>query len=92
MSTVAVAVFFFTGIGVKGFLGGPCLSVGSSRIIFPCFEHSLHTVSLALSIMALMGLPWILHPQTSHRNRFSPRFLYYMVVFIVVESKNVEQR
>jgi hypothetical protein len=57
MSTVAVAVFFFTGIGAKGFLGGPCLSVGSSRIIFPCFEHSLHTVSLAPSITALMGLP-----------------------------------
>jgi len=51
----------------------------------------LHTVSLAPSIKALMGAPRIFRPQTSHRNRFSPSCFYYLVVFIVVESKRVEQ-
>jgi hypothetical protein len=32
----------------------------------------MHTVSLALSITALIGAPWILRPQTSHRKDFSP--------------------
>jgi predicted RNA-binding protein (TIGR00451 family) len=47
----------------------------------------MHTVSLAPSIKALVGAPWILRPQTSHRNDFSPSCLYYKVVFIVVELK-----
>jgi uncharacterized protein with predicted RNA binding PUA domain len=34
-----------------------------------------------------VGLPWILRPQTSHRNAFSPDCLYYAGVFIVVETK-----
>ena len=42
--------------------------LGSSVHIFPCLEHATHTVSLAPSIMAWMGLPLILRPQTSHRN------------------------
>jgi hypothetical protein len=33
----------------------------------------MHTVSLAPSISALIGLLWILRPQTSHRIDFSPR-------------------
>lgn len=43
------------------------LGLGSSWHIFPCFEHAPHTVSFAPSIIASMGLPLILRPQTSHR-------------------------
>src|SRR3989337_810873 len=85
MSTEASAFLFgvLTEIGSSGLFGTSRLSVGSSsQIILPCFEHSTHTVSLAPSIMALMGLLWILRPQTSHRNGFSPRLsLLYACVY-----------
>jgi hypothetical protein len=61
-------------MGASCFFGGfRPNSISSSLIIFPCFEHSIHTVSLAPSISARIGLLWILRPQTSHRNDFSPR-------------------
>jgi uncharacterized protein with predicted RNA binding PUA domain len=39
-----------------------------------------------------VGLPWILRPQTSHRNAFSPDCLYYVGVFIVVETQTWKRK
>ena len=64
------------------------LGFGSSQKPVPSFEHSLHTSSFAFSIMTLFGLPWILRPQTSHRNCVCTWVVFIIVVvFIVVEKQ-----
>ena len=75
------------GVGVIWLRRGFCESSISSLVsILPCFEHSMHTVSLAPSISALIGLVWIFCPQTSHRTDVHRVVFIMLVMFIVVES------
>ena len=53
-------------------------SISSLVSILPCFEHSMHTVSLAPSISALIGSVWIFLPQISHRTGVHPGCVYYV--------------
>lgn len=57
----------------------------SSQLTLPCFEHSMHTVSLAPSITTRIGVSRILRPQTSHRKDNHPDCFYCIRMFIVVE-------
>jgi len=75
------------GLGGIWLRSGFCESSISSLVsILPCFEHSMHTVSLAPSISALIGLVWIFRPQTSHRTDVHRVVFIMLVMFIVVES------
>lgn len=62
----------FWGLTV-GFAG---CGVFSSQLNEPSGAHSLHTTSLAPSIMALKGLPVMCRPQTSHCKAMPPKLFY----------------
>src|SRR3972149_11551119 len=86
------------GAVIIGCIMGLGLVLGwSSQLTLPCFEHSVHTVSLAPSITTCMGFSRIFRPQTSHRKDNPSRlFLLYPYVYScrikkpLFKVKNVE--
>ena len=76
ISTLASGSFLFWVFMIiaVGFVcvAGRIVRSSSGESTFPCFEHSVQTVSLAPSMIALTGVSWILRPQTSHRIVHSP--------------------